>query len=209
MSKCIYAVTDRAWLNGRTLLEVVQQAITGGAEIVQLREKDLNFDEFLCEARALSALCKKYGVKFIVNDNVEIAKLSGADGVHVGQEDLKNTSVAAIKEYLDGAEVGVSANTVELALEAEAQGAGCIGVGAIFPTDTKSDAESVSMEELERICSAVHIPVYAIGGINKGNIGRFAESGIAGAAVVSAIFASSDIKTATAELKELINGGVQ
>ena len=208
MSKRIYAVTDRAWLNGKTLGWAVSEAIKGGAEIIQLREKNLPFEEFLKEANELRALCKKNGVKFIVNDNVEVAKLCGADGVHVGQEDLKNSSVREIKEYLCGAEVGVSANTVELALDAEREGADLIGVGAMFQTGTKADAESVSMETLERICGAVKIPVYAIGGINRENIGVFANSGVAGAAVVSAIFAAEDMRAATAELKKLIGGEV-
>ena len=191
----LYAVTDRHWLNGRTLVECVEQAIEGGATFVQLREKDLDEDSFLNEARALKKLCAARAVPFVVNDNVMIAKEVGADGVHVGQSDMACLEARRIL----GPEkiIGVSACTVEQALLAERQGADYLGVGAVFATGSKADAESVSFETLKAICSAVKIPVVAIGGISAGNVHELKGSGIAGVSVISAIFANDDIRAAT------------
>ncbi len=191
----LYAVTDRHWLNGRTLVECVEQAIDGGATFVQLREKDLDEDSFLNEARALKKLCATRGVPFVVNDNVMIAKEVCADGVHVGQSDMACLEARRIL----GPEkiIGVSACTVEQALLAERQGADYLGVGAVFATGSKADAESVSFETLKAICGAVKIPVVAIGGISVGNVHELKESGIAGVSVISAIFANDDIAAAT------------
>ncbi|MEE3410400.1 MAG: thiamine phosphate synthase [Treponema sp.] len=191
----LYAVTDRHWLNGRTLVECVEQAIDGGATFVQLREKDLDEDSFLNEARALKKLCAARAVPFVVNDNVMIAKEVCADGVHVGQSDM--ACLEARRILGPDAIIGVSACTVEQALLAEKQGADYLGVGAVFATGSKADAESVSFETLKAICSAVKIPVVAIGGISAGNVHELKGSGIAGVSVISAIFANDDIRAAT------------
>lgn len=203
--KIIYAVTDRAWLHGRKITEVVELAIKGGAELIQLREKELPFELFLEEAKEVASLCKSYHVPLLINDNVEIALLCGADGAHIGQSDIP---LSRAREILGANKIiGVSANTVEDALLAEQGGADCIGTGAIFPTSTKDDAEAVSLSTLQEICKAVSIPVYAIGGIKKENIAELQHTDIAGAAIVSAIFAANDIEGATRELKLLLNGG--
>ena len=198
-SLLLYAVTDRSWLDGRTLLGDVEHAITGGATFVQPREKDLPYEKFCREALEIGALCRARHVPFVINDNVEVALASGADGVHVGQHDMSARDV----RRLIGADriLGVSAQTVEQALLAESQGADYLGVGSVFPTSTKLDADAVSFETLRDICSAVRIPIVAIGGITRDNIDRLSGSGIAGIAVVSAIFAQADIERATRELR--------
>lgn len=196
----LYAVTDRHWLNGRTLVECVEQAIDGGATFVQLREKDLGEEEFLNEARALKKLCASRGVPFVVNDNVMIAKEVCADGVHVGQSDM--ACLEARRILGPDSIIGVSAQTVEQAVLAEKQGADYLGVGAVFATGSKADADSVPIETLKEICATVKIPVVAIGGINAGNVHQLKESGIAGVSVISAIFANDDIRAATKLLAE-------
>lgn len=196
----LYAVTDRHWLNGRTLSECVAQAIDGGATFVQLREKDLDEEEFLNEARALKKLCAERGVPFVVNDNVMIAKEVCADGVHVGQSDM--ACLEARRLLGPDSIIGVSAQTVEQAVLAEKQGADYLGVGAVFATGSKADADSVPIETLKEICEAVKIPVVAIGGINASNVHQLKGSGIAGVSVISAIFANDDIRAATKLLAE-------
>ena len=197
----LYAVTDRMWLNGRTLAEDVEKALRGGATMIQLREKHMVHDEFLAEAREIKALCDRYNVTFVINDDVDIALECGAHGVHVGQSDM---SAQRAREKLgDDRIVGVSASTVEQAVAAQEAGADYIGVGAVFPTGTKSDADSVSLTALREICSAVSIPVVAIGGISRNNMHLLNGSGISGAAVVSAIFAADDIEAAARELLTL------
>lgn len=196
----LYAVTDRHWLNGRTLADCVEQAIDGGATFVQLREKNLDQESFLREARDLQAICAARSVPFVINDNVEIAKKVGADGVHVGQSDM--ASLEARKILGPDAIVGVSAQTVEQAVLAEKEGADYLGVGAIFATGSKDDAESVSIDTLKKICQAVKIPVVAIGGINADNMSELYGTGIAGISVISAIFANDDIRSATKKLAE-------
>lgn len=188
----LYAVTDRAWTGRQSLMEQVEAAIKGGATCIQLREKELPEDVFLKEAVEMKALCARYGVPFIVNDNVEIAIKCNADGIHVGQKDMEAGNVRALVG--DAMMLGVSAQTVEQALAAEAAGADYLGVGAVFGTTTKLDANSVSLENLRKICEAVSIPVVAIGGINKTNIMELSGSGAAGVALVSAIFAAEDIE---------------
>lgn len=197
----LYAVTDRSWLNGCTLYEQVEEALKGGATFVQLREKTLDTDSFLQEALKIKELCARYHVPFVINDNVEIAKKIDTDGVHVGQHDMQATDVRRIL----GPDkiIGVSAQTVEQALLAEKNGADYLGVGAVFHTGTKKDANTLSHETLKAICKAVKIPVIAIGGISMDNVMALSGSGICGIAVVSAIFAADDIKTATEELKGL------
>lgn len=202
----LYAVTDRTWLNDDTLYEQIEKAIKGGVTFVQLREKKLDEESFLNEALEIQKLCRKYNIPFVINDNVEIAKEINADGVHVGQSDMKAENVRAI---LGGDKVlGVSVQTVEQAMLAERQGADYLGVGAVFPTGSKADAEDVSYETLKAICEAVNIPVVAIGGINDGNVLKLKGSGISGIAVISAIFAAEDIESATKSLKQLTAGVV-
>lgn len=195
----LYAVTDRHWLNGRSLHEVVKESLDGGATFIQLREKQLDEAAFLAEAKDLQALCREYGVPFVVNDNVDIAVAMDADGVHVGQSDMEAGNV---REKLGKDKIiGVSAQTVEQAVLAEQRGADYLGVGAVFPTGSKDDADEVSFETLKAICEAVSIPVIAIGGITQQNVSQLAGSGICGIAVISAIYGQSDIPEATRELK--------
>lgn len=200
-SMLLYAVTDRAWLHGRSLEECVRQAIAGGATFVQLREKDAPREEVLELARNLKTICAEASVPFVVDDDVEIALEVGADGVHVGQEDMACAQARAALG--PEAIVGVSAQTVEQALEAQADGADYLGVGALIPTPTKPDAVDVTIEELRAICEAVDIPVVGIGGLNARTIPQFAGSGADGAAVVSAIFASDDCEKAAHELRDI------
>ena len=187
----LYAVTDRMWLNGRRLCEVVEEALKGGATMLQLREKELSSEEFLREAKEIKKVCEKYQVPFIINDNVEVAAACNADGVHVGQEDMAAGNARAIL----GSDkiIGVSAHTVEEAVLAEKNGADYLGVGAAFQTGTKKDAGNISHETIKQICEAVNIPVIAIGGITHDNVMELAGSGICGIAVVSAIFAAEDL----------------
>lgn len=197
----LYAVTDRSWLKGETLYSQVEKTLKGGATFVQLREKELDPEHFLEEAKEIKELCRKYHVPFVINDNVEIAALMDADGVHVGQSDMEAGNV---REKLGPDKIiGVSAQTVEQAILAEKRGADYLGVGAVFHTGSKADAEDVSHETLKAICEAVQIPVVAIGGISKENIAELSGSGICGVAVISALFAQPDIQAAAAELKEL------
>ncbi len=204
----LYAVTDRSWLNGQTLYEQVEQALKGGVSFLQLREKELEEQAFLEEAKVIQELCKKYQVPFLINDNVELAASIGADGVHVGQSDM---AAGAAREKLGPDRIiGVSARTVEEALEAQRQGADYLGVGAVFPTGSKADAVEVDHQVLKEICSAVEIPVIAIGGIGRDNVDQLKGSGICGIAVISAIFAQNDIEAAARELRglteEMVNG---
>ena len=198
---CLYAVTDRAWTGKQSLPEQVEDAIKGGVTCVQLREKNLPDDEFFKEAIEIKKLCEKHGVPFIINDNVEVAIKCEADGIHVGQNDMQAKNVRALAG--DKMIVGVSVQTVEQALAAQAAGADYLGVGAVFHTDTKSDADDVSYDTLREICSAVDIPVVAIGGINRGNIEELKGTGVDGVALVSAIFAADDIESECRELKTL------
>ena len=188
----LYAVTDRSWTGRQTLLEQVESTLKGGATCVQLREKELDFDAFLAEAVELKALCGRYGVPLIINDNVEIALRCGADGVHVGQEDMEAGGVRA-KVGADMI-VGVTAKTVEQALAAQQAGADYLGSGAVFSSVAKPNALPMSKEMLRSICGAVTIPVVAIGGINLRNIGELEHTNIHGVAVVSGIFAAEDIQ---------------
>ena len=198
----LYAVTDRHWLNGRTLVDVVKESLDGGVTMIQLREKSLDEGKFLEEAKELQALCRERHVPFIVNDNVDIAKAMDADGVHVGQDDMAELDARA--KLGPDKLIGVSAHTVEEALLAEKQGADYLGVGAVFPTSSKSDVGEMSYETLKAICKAVSIPVVAIGGISGENVGKLAGSGICGVAVISAIYAAKDVKAAAADLKTTV-----
>lgn len=196
----LYAVTDRHWLKDETLENQVEKALQGGATFLQLREKSLDDDIFLAEAKEIQKLCKKYQVPFVINDNVDIALAIDADGVHVGQSDMEALDVR--KRLGPDKIIGVSAQNVQQALLAQKHGADYLGVGAVFPTGSKDDAEDISFETLKAICQAVDIPVIAIGGITKENVSELKGSGICGIAVISAIFAQKDIKAATKELKK-------
>ena len=200
-SLLLYAVTDRHWLGGRTLYEVVRESLDGGVTFLQLREKDLDDASFYEEAVKLQEMAKEYGVPFVVNDNVEIAVRMNADGVHVGQSDMEAGDVRA----LIGPDkiLGVSAQTVEQAVLAEKRGADYLGVGAVFPTGSKDDAVEVTHETLKEICDAVSIPVVAIGGITYENTHELAGTGICGIAVISAIYAQDHIREAAAALKKV------
>jgi thiamine-phosphate pyrophosphorylase len=200
-SLLLYAVTDRSWLGSETLKSAVEKALKGGATFVQLREKELDSGKLLEEAKEIKELCKKYHVPFVVNDNVDIAIAADADGVHVGQSDMEAGNV---RELIGRDKIlGVSAQTVEQAVLAEKRGADYLGVGAVFHTGSKADADYVSYETLKEICKAVSIPVVAIGGICEDNIMKLSGSGICGIAAISAIFAQPDIVKAAAQLKEL------
>lgn len=197
----LYAVTDRSWLNGESLCSQVEAALKGGATFIQLREKNLDEEHFLEEAKEIKKLCKKYEVPFVINDNVELALKVDADGVHVGQSDMEAGDVRA--KLGDDKIIGVSAQTVEQALLAEKHGADYLGVGAVFPTGSKADAVEVEHETVKAICEAVKIPAIAIGGISKDNVLELSGNGLSGIAVISAIFAQKDIESVTKELKKL------
>lgn len=200
-SMLLYAVTDSAWLDGRSLEEVVAEALEGGISFLQIREKDLPYEAFKEKALSLKAEAAKYKVPFVVNDNVYLAKDIDADGVHIGQGDM---SIAEVKQILgEDKIIGVSAQTAEQALLAQEQGASYLGVGAVFPTGTKLDAADVGLDGLKEICGAVSIPVVAIGGIHESNIPQMEGCGADGIAVVSAIFASEDIGGACRKLRGL------
>ncbi len=197
----LYAVTDRAWVGQGTLGDQVEQALRGGVTCVQLREKSLGVPAILVEAEEIGALCRSYGVPFLINDRVEIALQCGAAGVHVGQKDR---AAREVRRLLGPNRIlGVSARTVEQAVQAERDGADYLGVGAVFSTSTKADAMPVSYETLQAICRAVSIPVVAIGGIQRENLLSLAGSGVDGVALVSAIFAAPDVETASRELRAL------
>ena len=203
----LYGVTDRSWLGERILYSAVEQSILGGVTMVQLREKDLEKEEFQKEARQIQELCKKHQVPFLINDNVELAVEIEADGVHVGQHDME---AGEVRQKIGPDKIlGVSAQTVEQALKAQAAGADYLGVGAVFPTGTKDDADAVSLDTLKAICQAVDIPVVAIGGIKESNIQALKGSGICGVAVVSAIYAKEDPQAAAAGLRKLTEEAVQ
>ena len=197
----LYAITDRAWLNGRSLEEVAEQVLAGGATFLQMREKHLTGAELKAQALALKAVCARHGAPFVVNDSVELALEVDADGVHVGQKDMLGRDIRALM----GPDriVGMTANTVELARAAQAAGADYIGVGAVFGTATKADAKFLGVPRLREICAAVDIPVVAIGGIGADNLPQLNGCGAAGAAVVSALFAQADPYAAAVRLRAL------
>lgn len=201
-SLVLYAVTDRAWLNGRTLKEQVEEALRGGVTMVQLREKELPENEFEKEALEIKELCRKYNVPFIINDNVNLAVKINADGVHVGQSDMKALDVRKIL----GPDkiIGVTAKTVDQAVKAMEAGADYLGSGAVFGSSTKTDTERLDHNILRQICESVTIPVVAIGGITAENVEKLKGRKIAGVAVVSAVFGQPDIESATKELKKKV-----
>jgi thiamine-phosphate pyrophosphorylase len=196
----LYVVTDRELMNAPSLESAVEQAVRGGATLVQLREKTASSLEFYRTAVSVKRVTDSFGIPLIVNDRADIALAAGAAGLHVGQDDLP---VPAARRLIGDGILGVSVSNVEEALSAQKDGADYLGVGAMFPTATKSDAEAVSMEELKRIRSAVSIPIVVIGGIHQKTVPLFRGTGIDGIAVVSAVMAAKDIQSAARELKEL------
>jgi len=196
----VYAVTDRHWLGQRTLEDVVKESLEGGITFLQLREKHLHGEALLEEAKSIQKLAKAYGIPFVIDDDVEVALAIDADGVHVGQKDMEAQDVRALL----GPDkiLGVSAQTVEQAIAAEKSGADYLGVGAVFPTNSKDDAIQVPYETVQAICKAVHIPVVAIGGITLENLHELKGCGARGAAVISAIYGQKDILDATQKLKQ-------
>lgn len=197
----LYAVTDSSWLNGRSLAQDVEDVLKAGATFIQLREKNADYDQMLKLAKEIKALTDKYHVPFVIDDNIDVAVAVDADGVHVGQSD---TEAKKAREILgENKIVGVSAGNLKEALEAEKNGADYIGIGAMFPTDTKKDHTDITFEEAKKITESVNIPVVAIGGINKNNILQLKGTGVDGVAVISAIFAQDDRYKAAKELLEL------
>ena len=203
----LYAVTDRAWTGEQTLYEQVEAALKGGVTCVQLREKEMDETAFLQEAKDICALCRRYGVPFIVNDNVDVAIACQADGIHVGQEDMATGEVR--RRVGDAMLLGVSVHTVEEARRAVRNGADYLGLGAVFPTSTKTDVDQMTNETLRAICDAVDVPVVAIGGINRGNLLKLSGSGVDGVALVSAIFSAEDIEDTCRKLRLLAEGMVR
>jgi len=201
-SLLLYAVTDSSMISNSTLKEKVEEAILGGATMIQLREKNISKDEYIALAKEIKEVTDSYNIPLIINDQVEVAIACDAAGVHVGQEDM----AASLVRAKIGPEkiLGVSAQTVEQAILAEKAGADYLGVGSIFPTSTKKDAVLVSKETLKAICDSVNIPVVAIGGINEENIIKLKGSGIAGISVVSAIFAQKDAQKAAEGLRRQV-----
>ena len=199
----LYAVTDRHWLGEKTLREVVEESLQGGATFIQLREKHLDHAAFLQEAKEIKALCRQYGVPFVIDDDVDLALEVDADGVHVGQSDMEAGNV---REKLGPDKiVGVSARTVEQALLAQQRGADYLGVGAVFPTGSKDDAKLLDHQVLRDICAAVSIPVIAIGGITRENVQELFGTGVCGVAVISAIYGQGDVRQAAQDMKQAVS----
>lgn len=197
----LYAVTDRMWTGKQTLYEQVESALRGGVTCVQLREKEMDDESFLKEAIEIRDLCHAYNVPLFINDNVNVALGCRADGIHVGQDDMPAGEVR--KLVGEDMMIGVSVHTPQEAVKAVEDGADCLGAGAVFTTSTKLDAEAMSHETLQAICSAVDVPVVAIGGISKANMKQLSGTGIAGVALVSAVFGVEDIEAECVELRKL------
>ena len=196
----LYAITDRGSLDKKEFFEKIEEALQGGVTILQLREKELDEDSFTDEAIEVKAICRKYGVPLIINDNVDVALKSGADGVHVGIEDMPIDEIR--RKAPDSFIIGATCKTVEQAQSAERLGADYMGVGAVFPSPTKKNAVRITREQLKEICSSVSIPAVAIGGITLENVGELNGGGMSGIAVVSAVFSADDIQKAASLLKE-------
>lgn len=198
----LYAITDRSWLNGRTVAQVVEEAILGGVTMIQYREKSLKGQELLEEAVTVQKVCGRYGIPFIINDDPYLAKDINADGVHLGQGDMPINE--ARKLLGPDKIIGITAKTVEQALAAERDGASYLGSGAMFGSSTKTDAKKMTVDELRSITGSVSIPVVAIGGITADNVSTLDKTGIAGVAVVSAVFAGENIKEDTKKLRSIV-----
>ena len=199
----LYAVTDRNCLRGISLEEAVEQAILGGVGVVQLREKNIGTDELIKEAEKLLKICHRYNVPLIINDDYEAAVKCGADGVHVGIEDAPVAEIRRIagKDFI----IGATAKTVEQAKLAESSGADYLGVGAVFPSPTKTNAVRITPQQLSEICGSVNIPAVAIGGISAENVHTIKGCGHKGIAVVSAVFGADDVKAAAEELRKAVS----
>ena len=196
----LYAITDRRNLDKKMFFEKIEEALQGGVTILQLREKELDEDSFINEAIEVKNICRKHGVPLIINDNVNVALKSGADGVHVGVEDMPIDEIR--RTVPDSFIIGATCKTVEQAQSAERLGADYMGVGAVFPSPTKKNAVRLTREQLKEICSSVSIPAVAIGGITLENVGELQGGGMSGIAVVSAVFSADDIQKAASLLKE-------
>lgn len=187
----LYAITDSLHTDIFSLIKKAEDALKGGITCIQLREKNLPYNEFLAEATQLKKLCKKYSVPLIINDNVNIAIKSGADGVHVGQSDM---DIADVRKLVgDKMIIGATAKTIEQAVAAQEKGADYLGVGAVFPTSTKPDAKRITIDKLQKIANSVTIPIVAIGGICEKNISQLKGCNIAGVALSSGVFSEDDI----------------
>ena len=199
----LYVITDRSWIGNRSMSEEVEKTLKAGATCLQIREKNISYDEYVSKSIELRKICNKYNVPFIVNDNIEVALASGADGVHVGQNDILNKNVRSII----GSDkiLGISVNSIELAIAAEKAGADYIGVGSIQLSPTKGESKILSTEYVNEICNSVSIPVVAIGGINEQHIPILKGIGIAGVAVISAVFGKEDVAEATYKLRKLVD----
>lgn len=199
----LYAITDRTWsLNLDIFYKQIEESLKAGVTFLQLREKMLNKESFMNEAKVIKKICANYNIPFIINDNIEIAQEIDADGVHIGQNDI--SIVEAKKLIANNKIIGVTVHSLEEALIAEKNGASYLGVGAIFKTNSKDDANVINIDELKKICLSVNIPVVAIGGIKKDNLSILQNTGISGIAVISAIYSQKDIYSATKELKQEI-----
>ncbi|MBW4829446.1 MAG: thiamine phosphate synthase [Clostridiaceae bacterium] len=203
-SMLLYAITDRTWLKGETLSSQVEDTIKGGATFIQLREKNLSFNDFVKQAEEIKSVTDKYNIPFVINDNMDVALAVNSDGVHVGQDDMNAKDVRKLigKDKI----IGVSVQTVEQAILAEQNGADYLGVGAVFPTSTKSDANCISLEQLKEISMAVSTPIVAIGGINEENIEELKGTNVDGICVISAIFSKINVFEATKKLRKLSEG---
>lgn len=198
----LYLVTDRNCLQGRDFYEAVEEALRAGVTLLQLREKHLGLEDLVAEGKKVKALCRKYQVPFLVDDNVEAAKILEADGVHLGQEDeaIQKARAALGPDAI----IGISAHNLEEALEAQAQGADYLGVGALYPTGSKKDASLLPAGMLKKIVQAVRIPVAGIGGIQEDRMEEVLDQGASGCAMISAILGAPDITAAVSRMKDLI-----
>ena len=199
----LYGITDRKCLGGRSLYEQTEDALKGGVSLLQLREKNISREEFVKEAEQIKELCDRYDVPLIINDDVETALQIGAAGVHVGQKDME--ACQARKKLGENKILGVTARTLEQALQAQKDGADYLGVGAVFHTDSKKDAVDLDWNVLREICASVDIPVVAIGGINKDNVLRLCGTGIDGVAVISGIFGQEDVENTARIMRQKVN----
>lgn len=200
----VYLVTDRGILGDRDLYKSVEESILGGVTLVQLREKNISDEEFLEIAKKLKEITDKYGIPLIINDNVKVAKLVDADGVHIGQSDEE--LIEARKELGNDKIIGVSVSNIEEALKAQRDGADYLGIGAIFFTGSKKDINvPIGLENLKKIVDSISIPNVAIGGIHLDNISDVMKTGVDGVAVISEILGKEDIFEATKNLKRCIN----
>jgi len=198
----LYLVTDRSWCQNTTLEFQVEQAIRGGVTCLQVREKYISDEQFIDIAKPLQDLAEKNEIPFIINDNLNVFFKMDADGIHVGQDDLDSLET---RELIGNDKIlGVSVNTIEQALKAQSNGADYLGIGAIFPTETKTDADELDPQILKEICEAVTIPVVAIGGINEHNIQQLANTSIKGVALVSAILKSHNIEKSARFFKKTV-----